>query len=277
MFNIEHIYNNSYSNIIIIGDIHGDFKRLKNILLNENVITNNLEWIKEDTIVIQLGDQIDSANRNQMISEWEMIKDVEVLNFTDLLSKLAKTKNSHFISIIGNHELMNFLGDFSYVSQNSSYSERQKHFEKKGIYNNILANRPIVVKINDLIFCHAGITKKHLDICNKNNKDLFYINKIWYNLLTNKTNKEDVEIINKIILDNDGILWTRELQSKEDLNYILSSLNCNYMFVGHNTVDKITLNNNVWYVDNGISRAYGKQNYQYIVIDSNQNINIKTL
>ena len=116
MFNIEHIYNNSYSNIIIIGDIHGDFKRLKNILLNENVITNNLEWIKEDTIVIQLGDQIDSANRNQMISEWEMIKDVEVLNFTDLLSKLAKTKNSHFISIIGNHELMNFLGDFSYVS-----------------------------------------------------------------------------------------------------------------------------------------------------------------
>lgn len=277
MFNIEHIYNNSYSNIIIIGDIHGDFKRLKNILLNENVITNNLEWIKEDTIVIQLGDQIDSANRNQMISEWEMIKDVEVLNFTDLLSKLAKTKNSHFISIIGNHELMNFLGDFSYVSQNSSYSERQKHFEKKGIYNNILANRPIVVKINDLIFCHAGITKKHLDICNKNNKDLFYINKIWYNLLTNKTNKEDVEIINKIILDNDGILWTRELQSKEDLNYILSSLNCNYMFVGHNTVDKITLNNNVWYVDNGISRAYGKHNYQYIVIDSNQNINIKTL
>ena len=34
MFDIQYIYNNHY-NIIIIGDIHGDLKRLKNILLNE--------------------------------------------------------------------------------------------------------------------------------------------------------------------------------------------------------------------------------------------------
>ena len=187
MFDIQHIYNNHYNNIIIIGDIHGDLKRLKNILLHENIITTNLEWIKKDIIVIQLGDQIDSANRNRFINEWEIIKDIEVLNFTNLLNKLAKTKNSLFISIIGNHELMNFLGDFSYVSNNSSYSERQNNFQKKGIYNNMLADRPIVVKINDLIFCHAGITKNHLDICDKYNKDIFYLNKIWYNLLTNNT------------------------------------------------------------------------------------------
>ena len=98
MFDIQHIYNNHYNNIIIIGDIHGDLKRLKNILLHENIITTNLEWIKKDIIVIQLGDQIDSANRNRFINEWEIIKDVEVLNFTNLLNKLAKTKNSLFIS-----------------------------------------------------------------------------------------------------------------------------------------------------------------------------------
>ena len=131
MFDIQYIYNNHYNNIIIIGDIHGDLKRLKNILLNENIITKNLEWIKENIIVIQLGDQIDSANRNKFIDEWEVIKDIEVLNFTNLLSKLAKTKNSLFISIIGNHELMNFLGDFSYVSNNSLYSEREKNFKKR--------------------------------------------------------------------------------------------------------------------------------------------------
>jgi hypothetical protein len=277
MFNIQHIYNNHYNNIIIIGDIHGDLKRLKNILLNENIITSNLEWIKENIIVIQLGDQIDSANRNRFINEWEIIKDVEVLNFTNLLNKLAKTKNSLFISIIGNHELMNYLGDFSYVSNNSSYSERQNNFEKKGIYNNILADRPIVVKINDLVFCHAGITKNHLAICDKYDKDIFYLNKIWYNLLTNNTDKQDIEIINKLILDSDGILWTRETQDKEDLNYILNKLNCNYMFVGHNTVENITLHNNIWYTDNGISRSYGKETYQYIVIDSEHNINIRSL
>lgn len=277
MFDIQYIYNNHYNNIIIIGDIHGDLKRLKNILLNENIITKNLEWIKENIIVIQLGDQIDSANRNKFINEWEVIKDIEVLNFTNLLSKLAKTKNSLFISIIGNHELMNFLGDFSYVSNNSLYSEREKNFKKKGIYNNILADRPLIVKINDLVFCHAGISKNHLDICDKYNKDIFHINKIWYNLLTNNTYRNDLEIINKLILDNDGILWTRETQSKDDLDYILNRLNCNYMFVGHNTVQNITLHNNIWYTDNGISRAYGKEQYQYIVIDNNHNINIKSI
>tara|TARA_B110000483_G_scaffold225852_1_gene285915 strand:- start:310 stop:1143 length:834 start_codon:yes stop_codon:yes gene_type:complete len=277
MFNIQHIYTNHYDNIIIIGDIHGDLKRFKNILLNENIISNNLEWIKDNIIVIQLGDQIDSANRNISISEWELIKDIEVLEFTNLLSKLAKTKNSLFISLIGNHELMNFLGDFSYVSQNSLYSERINNFKKKGIYNNILADRPIVVKINDLIFCHAGITKNHLDICDKYNKDIFYINNIWTNLLTNNIDKKDIELINKLIFDNNGILWTREMQEKKDVDYVCQKLNCNYIFVGHNTVDKIILHNNIWYTDNCISRSYGKTNYQYIVIDSQYNVNIKSL
>lgn len=277
MFDIQHIYNNHYNNIVIIGDIHGDLKRLKNILLNENIITNNLEWIKENIIVIQLGDQIDSANRNKIINEWEVIQDIEVLNFTNLLSKLAKTKNSQFISIIGNHELMNFLGDFSYVSNNSLYSERINNFKKKGIYNNILADRPIIVKINDLIFCHAGITKNHLNICDKYNKNIFDINKIWHDLLTNNIDKKDIEIVNKLILDNEGILWTRKMQSKEDLNYILNKLNCSYMFIGHNTVNNITLHNNIWYTDNGISRAYGKEIYEYIVINKDNNIDIKSL
>ena len=61
-------------------------------------------------------------------------------------------------------------------------------------------DRPLIVKINDLVFCHAGISKNHLDICDKYNKDIFHINKIWYNLLTNNTDRNDLEIINKIIL-----------------------------------------------------------------------------
>ena len=277
MFDIQHIYYKKYDNIVIIGDIHGDLKRLKSILLNEKIISNNLEWLKENIIVIQLGDQIDSMNRNPLITDWEVIKDIEVLNFTNLLNKLAKSKNSLFISIIGNHELMNHLGDFSYVSKNSNYEERQSNFKEKGIYNKILADRPIVVKINDLLFCHAGITKNHLDICEKYNKNLFYINDVWNNILNKNTNKNDVELINKLILDNNGILWTREVQQKTDLDYVLNKLNCAFMFVGHNTVETIKLHNNVWYTDNGISRSYGKNNYQYIVIDNNNNITIKTL
>ena len=53
-------------NIYMIGDIHGDIKRFKEILIDSRVINENLEWIAEpsDTIIVQLGDQIDSLNRN---------------------------------------------------------------------------------------------------------------------------------------------------------------------------------------------------------------------
>lgn len=271
MFNNSYIYNKQFDKILIIGDIHGDLKRLKNILINDNIINNNLQWIAYNTIVIQLGDQIDSLNRNEHINNWEIISDVEVINFTNILSNLALTKNSFFISINGNHELMNILGNFSYVSNNSKYLNRLNSFKKNGIYSNILANRPLVVKVNDLIFCHAGITKKHLDLLDKYNKDIFYINEIWKKfVLLNIVDVKDKELFDNIILDNDGIVWTRQQQSKEDVTYILNKLKCNFIFIGHNTVDTISLHNNTWYIDNGISRAYGKEKYQYLKIVGNE-------
>ena len=79
MFNNSYIYNKQFDKILIIGDIHGDLKRLKNILINDNIINNNLQWIAYNTIVIQLGDQIDSLNRNEHINNWEIISDVKLL------------------------------------------------------------------------------------------------------------------------------------------------------------------------------------------------------
>ena len=45
MFSNYNINNYKFDKTIIIGDIHGDIKRLKNILINDNIINNNLEWI----------------------------------------------------------------------------------------------------------------------------------------------------------------------------------------------------------------------------------------
>tara|TARA_Y100000389_G_C17404000_1_gene487016 strand:- start:509 stop:1351 length:843 start_codon:yes stop_codon:yes gene_type:complete len=278
MYKSEYIINNKFEKIVIIGDIHGDLKRLKNILINENVINNKLQWLHENIMVIQMGDQIDSLNRINNIEEWELIQDIEVLNFTNLLSKIAKEKNSYFISIIGNHELMNIMGNFSYVSQNSLYKERINNFQVKGIYNQILCNRPIVFKVNNLLFCHAGIIKNHLDILDKYNKDIFYLNEIWSNyVLTGKVEPKDREIFYKLIFDTDSILWHRIEQSKEDINYILNKLQLNYIFIGHNTVDNIMIKDNICYTDNGISRSYGREYYQYLVIDSNNNVNVSKI
>jgi hypothetical protein len=269
--------------LVIIGDIHGDIKRFKNILLDAKIINNNIEWIAEpqNTIVIQMGDQIDSLNRIEN-NDWEVIEDLEMIKFTDLLDKIANAKGGKVISIIGNHEFMNILGNYTYVSAKSianNVKRRIELFKSGGQLSKILSDRPIIIKIGSLLFCHAGLTVSHLFVLQKYNKDIFYLNKLWKLFVNtnNINNSEDSEIFSKIILDDDGILWTRNLTIGEELNIVLKSVNCNHMFVGHTVVDNIKLiNNNLWYTDTGISRAFGNKSYQYIDIVDN-NVNIKTL
>ena len=277
------IFEYEYSNrIVIIGDIHGDIRRFKDILIDAKIINKNIEWIAEpkNTIVVQMGDQVDSINRDASLEEWVVLPDVEMIYFTDLLNKIALSKGGRVISLIGNHELMNIIGNFSYVSNNSLNNnyKRQELFKPGGTLSAILSQRPLVVKIGKLLFCHAGLTLEHLNILSKYNKDISYINTIWKNFIKNNAIKiEDKEIFENIILDMDGMLWTRDLNNGEDLIKLKEQLGCIYMFVGHTVVERVKLINDfIWYTDTGISRSFGNTSYQYIDIFNNQ-LNIKNV
>ena len=283
MINDDIIYEYEHNNrIVIIGDIHGDIRRFKDILIDAKIINKNIEWIAEpkNTIVVQMGDQVDSINRDRTLEEWEVLPDIEMIYFTNLLNKIALSKGGRVISLIGNHELMNTIGNYSYVSYKSLKDnyKRQELFKPGGTLSAILSQRPLVVKIGQLLFCHAGLTLEHLNILSKYNKDVSYINTIWKNFIKNNAILiEDKEIFENIILDGDGILWTRDLNEKGDLIKMLETLGCVYMFVGHSVVEQVKLiNDHVWYTDTGISRAFGNTSYQYIDIFNNQ-INIKNV
>jgi len=266
--------------IIVIGDVHGDIKRFKSILIDSKIINNNLEWIAEppNTIIIQLGDQIDSLNRVST-DDWEILQDYEMIYFTEHLNNIARTHGGFCISIIGNHELMNIIGDFSYVSKNSLDENRINLFKPKlGSISLILAKRPLVVKIKDLLFCHAKLEYKHLELLKKYNKDIFYLNHIWKNYLeNNRVALEDKEIFDSIILSNNGILWNRNTNNKDDTAKLYKELGISFMFLGHTAIDHIAiLDNQIWYCDTGLSRAFGTSKYQYIDI-INKSINVKTI
>lgn len=263
--------------LVIIGDIHGDIKRLKTILIDAKIINNNIEWIADppNTVVVQMGDQVDSLNRDNSIPEWEVIDDIEVIYFTNLLDKFAQSKGGRFISIIGNHEFMNVIGNYSYVSSKSmanNETKRSELFKTGGKLSPILCNRPIVLKIGELLFCHAGLTSNHIMILKKYNKNISYINRIWKNfVLYNNVLKEEKEIFDKILLDYDGILWTRNLGNQDELKNMLDSINCTFMFVGHTVMDGIKFYNEmVWFTDTGISRSFGTDKYQYMEIIGHQ-------
>jgi hypothetical protein len=265
--------------LVVIGDLHGDITRLNDILINARIINNCLEWIAPNTIVVQVGDQVDSLNRNPDAGNWEKLNDINLLHFTNSLDLIARAKGGMFISLIGNHELMNIMGNFSYVSQKSMIDNRINLFKPKGTLSTLLSHRPLVLKIGNLYFCHAGITKNHLEILEKYNKHISYLNDVWKRyMLHNEVEESDKEIFENIIIHPEkGILWTRDFGTEEDISYVFNRLECQYMFVGHTSINNIgLLHNKIWLTDNGISRAFNKDSYQYIDV-ANKELSIITI
>lgn len=133
--------------MIVIGDVHGDLDALIDCLLISRVIEipageslpedpaartsqvlynliNRIKWTGDDTVVIQLGDQIDRIrpmdwHDNQVAkgeTYWDEGSSIHIFYMLWYLNYLANRVGGRVISIMGNHEFMNMSGDFRYVS-----------------------------------------------------------------------------------------------------------------------------------------------------------------
>jgi len=108
--------------IIVLGDIHGDMEMLKKSLKLGKLIDDNDEWIGDETVVVQVGDQIDRCRyagtdcSKKEATDYDEGNDWNILKYmTDLHTKAA-AKGGAVYSLVGNHELMNVDGDMRYVS-----------------------------------------------------------------------------------------------------------------------------------------------------------------
>ena len=165
------IYKN-VSKIYAIGDIHGDCNVLIKLLKKIKLINDNLDWIGMDSHLVQLGDILDGKLRYEITTDCKMDESMALEEFIilELLNKLdyqARKKGGRVHYIIGNHEIMNILGDFSYVSQphmtDIPDQLRRILFTPGGYMAQSLACHSYsVLKINDWIFCHGGLLPSHL-------------------------------------------------------------------------------------------------------------------
>lgn len=270
------------SRIVVIGDIHGDVGRLMQILYAANIVNRNMQWIAEpkDTFVVQLGDQVDSMERaSTPLEQWEKVPDVEVIDLMEQLDNIAKPYGGRVLSLIGNHEFMNVMGDFSYVSDYSKRNTamRAKHFAPNGKYSTILSKRNVVLRIGDVLFVHGGLLPHHLDMVNNN---LHVINDVSRRYLRGlPLNPDDARVLTEVIVGQQGLTWTRmymELLNEPEklvdaLKNVLTRTGTKSICVGHNTVNDVMpiMGGALWFVDNGISRAYGRSSFQFLEIINN--------
>lgn len=167
--------------LICIGDVHGDFTKLKEFLELGGVYDSASDkWCGDNTIVVQCGDVLDRGSE-------------ELLCF-DLLTRLsqqAAQEKGAVILLWGNHEALNAGGMFHYTTDDVEYEEtigslidkqlktkqwrlqyagnqpaRWAAYEPMGqglLAHPLLANMKIAVKVGKTVCVHAGLTSTHLD------------------------------------------------------------------------------------------------------------------
>ncbi len=143
--------------IFVLGDIHGRFDILVELLQNGRIIDSNLNWIANKKHLVALGDIFD---RGQDVTR--------TVWFLYQLERQAKEQGGRVHIVLGNHEIMTFGNDLRYLSgkeklianlHNISYSEM--YSPRHSFLGKWLAQKPGIIKINKALFAHGGIVPEY--------------------------------------------------------------------------------------------------------------------
>ena len=146
--------------IAAVSDIHGQYDTFIKLLRNNGVINKKNKWIFGNGHFVVAGDVFD---RGPQVTE--------VLWFLYDLEKQAERKGGKLHMLLGNHDVMVLNGNLRSV--HPKYTEIGKIlkkpfntlFNKETLLGNWLRTRPVLVKINNILFTHGGL---HPDLVTKN-------------------------------------------------------------------------------------------------------------
>ena len=111
--------------LIAIGDVHGDFNDFIAILQRTGLIDEQHHWAGGKTTLVQTGDLIDRGPKPR-----------EVLDLMISLEQDAPKSGGQVVALLGNHEMMNLMGDLRYVTPENyaSFSDSESEKRRKAAY-----------------------------------------------------------------------------------------------------------------------------------------------
>jgi hypothetical protein len=288
--------------IVAIGDIHGDFDRLMDLLRTAQLIDRNNVWSGGTTHLVLTGDFLDRGPASRKVMDLLIDLEPQALRAGGMVHAL-----------IGNHEAMNVYGDLRYVSNADFESYRagnsrelrdqafalilqdmmakhspprnldqfRRNFEKErplglveqriyfspeGKYGQWLRRQNAVIQINDVVFVHGGISPKY---GSKSHREM------------NERVREELDDaskrINGIVEDPEGPLWYRELASASQNNRGLNNHLSRYLerhdarriVIGHTIMPAILprFGGKVITIDVGLSRVYRARPGVFLLVE----------
>ncbi|KAJ3085598.1 hypothetical protein HK102_014015 [Quaeritorhiza haematococci] len=155
----------NYTRIVAVGDFHGDFKSTVKVLKMAGIVNKELKWAAGRTVFVQTGDIVDRGP--DTIALYKLMQD---------LDKQSRKAGGQVVSLLGNHEVMNFMDDLRFVDPGDFISfggpeARKQAWSPEGELGAYLRKLDIAAWVNGTVFVHAGIhplyAERGLDELNK--------------------------------------------------------------------------------------------------------------
>src|SRR5712671_639457 len=111
--------------VVAIADVHNDIDDFVAILLHTGLIDKQNHWTGGKTTFVQVGDLLDRGPKPR-----------EVMDLMMALEKEAAKAGGRVVSLLGNHEMMNIMGDLRYVVpvNYASFADGNSEDRRKSAY-----------------------------------------------------------------------------------------------------------------------------------------------
>src|ERR1700692_218759 len=111
--------------IVAIGDVHNNFDGFVAILQRAGLTDQQNHWTGGKTTFVQVGDLLDRGPKPR-----------EVMDLMISLEKEAPKAGGRVVALLGNHEMMNIMGDLRYVTAENyaAYADGNSAERQKSAY-----------------------------------------------------------------------------------------------------------------------------------------------
>ena len=286
--------------VVAVGDVHGAYDGFVTVLRFAGILDAKGKWAGGKGHLVQTGDLLDRGKDTRKV--------------LDLLMRLegeAKRAGGRVHALLGNHEVMNVLGDLRYLNaeeyqafrtpDSEAYRdsffrsaverararaktagepfdepafrakfleevplglvERTQAFSAEGRYGKWLRQRPVIVKVNGVVFLHGGLTPEVAALgCDA-------INATVRREITDDVAKTKQEPLATLAAGETGPLWYRGLAKEDEAAFlpwveqVLRSVGARAVVVGHSVTGtgriQARFGGRVFGIDVGMGDSYG--------------------
>ncbi|HAN78748.1 MAG TPA: hypothetical protein DCQ31_13790 [Bacteroidales bacterium] len=236
--------------IIAVGDVHGNFDQVSNLLINNQVIDSAYNWTWGKGHLVFIGDIFD---RGEKVTQtlWLIVK----------LSLQAQQAGGNVHLLLGNHELLALTGDYRYLHKNyynlcnNLAIEYAELFNDSSFLGKFIRKSKIAVTINGNLFVHAGISP---EIAN-NFESVEQINQFAAGIFQQNDSIKQADLLRSFA----GPLWYRGFIglndgmptiSNENIENITHKYQVKRIISGHTEVEEIKFTHNRQFI--GINKPF---------------------